>query len=249
MVLSERRIEAVLFDLGDTLLHFGKLSKGQLVEDALRRSYAYVQEHNQPVGPFWAYRLLHLWGVRWHLLRSWMTGNDFNSLELLETYGSRNGMTLTPQQWEELNWRWYERLAEVGVVEPGTAEALAALRAMGLKLGVLSNTFIHKSSLERHLEQEQLLDYFPVRLYSYEFPWRKPNVKIFQEAARRVGTEPPHILFVGDLIGKDVVGSLAAGMVAALKVGPSNLGKTVPRGVHCIERIADLPALVERLNG
>ena len=74
--MSGRRIEAVLFDLGDTLLHFGKLRKGQLVEEAVRRSYAYLQEHHQPTGPFWAYRLMHLWGVRWHLLRSWATGNE-----------------------------------------------------------------------------------------------------------------------------------------------------------------------------
>ena len=246
--MSGRRIEAVLFDLGDTLLHFGKLRKGQLVEEAVRRSYAYLQEHHQPTGPFWAYRLMHLWGVRWHLLRSWATGNDFNSLELLRTYGARNGMTLTPEQWEELNWRWYEKLAEAGVVEPGTTEALAALRAMGLKLGVLSNTFIHKSSLERHLEQEGLLEYFPVRLYSYEFPWRKPNVKIFQEAARRIGVAPQKILFVGDLIHKDVTGSMAAGMTAALKVGPSNAGQTVPQGVLSIDKIADLPALIESLT-
>lgn len=246
--MSGRRIEAVLFDLGDTLLHFGKLSKGQLMEEAMQRSFAYLQEHHQPVGSFGTYRLLHLWGIRWHLLRSWLTGKDFNSLKLLETYGTKNGMSLSPEQWEELNWRWYERLAEAGVVEAGTAEALGALGALGLKLGVLSNTFIHKSSLERHLEQEGLLRFFPVRLYSYEFPWRKPNVKIFQEAARRVGVEPKKILFVGDLIHKDVAGALAAGMVAALKVGPSNAGKAVPKGVHCIERIADLPALIKRIE-
>lgn len=90
--MSGRRIEAVLFDLGDTLLHFGKLSKGQLVEEAIRRSYAYLQEHRQPVGSFRTYRLLHLWGIRWHLLRSWLTRCDFNSLELLETYGVKNGI-------------------------------------------------------------------------------------------------------------------------------------------------------------
>lgn len=246
--LSGRRIEAVIFDLGDTLLHFGTLSKGQLIEEAMRRSYAYLQEHNQPAGPFRTYRLLHLWGMRWYLLRSWVTGKDFNSLELLATYSMKNGMTLTPEQLEELNWRWYEKLAEAGVVEPGTAEALGSLKAMGLDLGVLSNTFIHKSSLERHLEQEGLLHFFPVRLYSYEFPWRKPHVKIFQEAAKRVGVAPEKILFVGDLIHKDVAGALAAGMEAALKVGPSNAGRTVPRGVHCIDKIADLPALIKAIE-
>ncbi len=248
MDLAARRIEAILFDLGDTLLHFGKLSKGRLLDEAMRRSYAYLQEHNQPVGSFRVYRLLHLWGIRWHLLRSWLTGNDFNSLELLKTYGAKNGLDLAPEQWEELNWRWYEKLAEAGAVEPGTQEALDRLTRMGLKLGVLSNTFIHKCSLERHLEQEGLLQYFPVRLYSYEFPWRKPNVRIFQEAAARIEVEPQHIMFVGDLIDKDITGALAAGMTAVLKCGHANIGKPLPQGAFRIDKIAELPAVIEKLN-
>ncbi len=246
--MSERRIEAVLFDLGDTLLHFGKPGRRQLIEEAMRRSYAYLQELNQPVGPWRTYRLLHSWGVRWHLLRSWMTGKDFNSLQLLQEYGAKQKMTLSGEQWEELNWRWYEALAEVGQVEPGTAEALEKLTAMGLKLGVLSNTFVHKSSLERHLEAEGLLRFFPLRLYSYEFPWRKPHVKIFQEAARRIAVEPERIAFVGDLINKDVIGSQAAGMTAVLKTAHSNAGQAAPPNTHRIDQIADLPSLIEQLN-
>ncbi len=248
MDLAERRIEAILFDLGDTLLHFGTLSKGRLLDEAMRRSYAYLQELNQPVGSYQVYRLLHLWGIRWHLLLSWLTGNDFDSLDLLKRYGTKNGLTLTPEQWEELNWRWYAKLAETGSVESGTAETLDRLTQMGLKLGLLSNTFIHKSSLERHLEREGLLRYFPVRLYSYEFPWRKPNVRIFQEAARRIDVQPQHIMFVGDLIHKDIVGAQAAGMTAVLKCGHANAGKPLPEGAYRIEKISDLPALVEHLN-
>ncbi len=238
----------MLFDLGDTLLHFGALSKGRLIEEAMRRSYAYLQELNQPVGPFWAYRLLHLWGIRGHLLRSWLTGSDFNSLQLLQEYGAKRQLTLSPAQWEELNWRWYEGLADIGQAEPGTAEALTALTAAGLKLGILSNTFIHKSALERHLDNEGLLRFFPVRLYSYEYPWRKPNVKIFVEAAKCIGAAPERIVFVGDLIQKDVAGARAAGMIPVLKTAYSNAGQSAPSGVHRIDRIADLPGLIEKIN-
>lgn len=246
--MSGRRIEAILFDLGDTLLHFGRLSKGRLIEQAMRRSYAYLQELRQPVGPFWAYRLLHIWGIRGHILKSWLTGSDFNSLQLLQEYGVKRQLTLTPQQWEELAWRWYESLADIGQAEPGTVDALQTMAASGLRLGILSNTFIHKSSLERHLEQEGLLRFFPVRLYSYEYPWRKPNVRIFIEAAKSIGTDPSRIVFVGDLVKNDVGGAMAAGMTPVLKNGPSNTGQSVPPGVHRIDRIAELPALVEKIN-
>ena len=248
MALSGRRIEAVLFDLGETLLHFGRPNKGRLIDEAIRRSYDYLKTQKQPVGPLWSYRLLSVWGIRWNIFKSWLTGSDFNSLDLLRAYGASKKMTLTEAQWEEVNWQWYKVLAKAGVVEPGTAEALEKLTAQGLKLGVLSNTFVHKSSLERHLEQEGLLKFFPVRLYSYEFPWRKPNVKIFREAARRIDVEPAKIMFVGDLIGKDVVGALAAGMTATLKNGPNNAGQKVSQGVYRIDRIAQLPELIESIE-
>lgn len=246
--MNTRHIDAVLFDLGDTLLHFGAISKGRLIEQAMCRSYAYWQEINQPVGPFWAYRLMHIWGIRGHLVRSWLTGSDFDSLRLLQEYGAKRKLTLSPAQWEELNWRWYEGLADIGQAEPGTVEALEAMTAAGMKLGILSNTFIHKSALERHLDKEGLLRFFPVRLYSYEYPWRKPNVRIFHEAAKSIDTAPERIVFVGDLIKKDVAGALAAGMIPVLKTAYSNVGQSVPSSVHRIDRIADLPGLIDNIN-
>ncbi|MHC5199396.1 MAG: hypothetical protein ACYSO1_04695, partial [Planctomycetota bacterium] len=41
----------------------------------------HLKELSQPVGSYRFYRLSHAWGIRWHLFRSWITGDDFNSLE------------------------------------------------------------------------------------------------------------------------------------------------------------------------
>ena len=77
----------------------------------------------------------------------------------------------------------------LGNVPDGAKDMLQKLQQMGLKLGVLSNTFIHKSSLERHLQANGLLDYLPVRLYTYEYPWRKPDERIFREGAQKIGVD------------------------------------------------------------
>ena len=122
--MSKRQIEAVIFDLGETLLNFGRLDKGALFDKALHRSYNYLKELSQPVGSFRRYRLVHTWGIRWNLLKSWITGDDFDSLELLKSYGNKRGFHLDDSQWEELNWQWYQGLSEVGQVDPGTDDAL-----------------------------------------------------------------------------------------------------------------------------
>lgn len=245
---AKRAIEAVLFDLGETLLEFGAFDKRRLLNEAIERSYRFLQSLRQPVGDFRQYRRLHVWGLRWFLLCSWLFGRDFNSLELLERYGRRKGFKLTEQQWRDLNWVWYEGLAAIGKAQPDTTPALAQLRQMGLKLGLLSNTFIHSSSLERHLQREGLLDYLPVRMYSYEFSCRKPCRKIFLEAATRLGVEPAAVLYVGDLVVNDVFGALRAGLQAALKITSKNKNVRLPADVWRIEKIGQLPELIGRHN-
>ena len=245
--MNKRRIEAVLFDLGETLLKFGRLDRDRLFAEAVQRSYVYLKEQLQPVGSLRAYRLFYLWGIRYNVLKSWLTGNDFNSLELLKNYGRKKGFTLSDAQWEELNWQWYKGLADSSGVIAGTKDTLARLKQMGLKLGMLSNTFIHKSSLDRHIQQAGLVDDLPVRLYTYEFPWRKPDVRIFKEAAAAIGVDCEKIIYVGDRIDNDVVGAQKAGMLPVLIKAYTNENKTIPADVAYIESITDLPEMIEKI--
>jgi len=245
--VSKRQIEAVLFDLGETLLNFGRLDRNVLFDKALHCSYSYLKELSQPVGSYRMYRLFHILGIRWHLLRSWITGDDFDSLELLKAYGRKRNFHLDESQWEELNWRWYQGLSEVGRVEPLTANALQELGDMGLKVGLLSNTFVHKSCLERHLEREGLLQFLPDRFYSYDFDYRKPDVRIFREVAEKMDIAAERTIYVGDRVDNDVNGSLAAGMLPVLKKAYTNENTKIPAHTQQITTIAELPDLIRRI--
>jgi FMN phosphatase YigB (HAD superfamily) len=130
----------------------------------------------------------------------------------------------------------------------GTGEALKALSAMGLKLGLLSNTFIHKSSLERQLRQEGLLDALPVRLYSYELPQRKPCVAAFRKAAEAIGEAAEHIVYVGDRLDNDVAARPRQHDAGADSRVHKYITKKIPADLLCVETIAELPNLINRLN-
>ncbi|MCJ7692491.1 MAG: HAD family hydrolase, partial [Sedimentisphaerales bacterium] len=145
-------------------------------------------------------------------------------------------------------WLWYEPLGQLGKAEAGIKDTLTALKQMGLKLGIVSNTFVHKASLEKHLEQVGILDFFTVRLYSYEFDFRKPDARMFKIAAEKVGEMVENILFVGDRINKDIAPAMAAGMQAVKKTAYTNTGKKTPRGAWKINQLSELPLLIEKIN-
>jgi HAD superfamily hydrolase (TIGR01549 family) len=246
--LADKAVEAILFDLGQTLLEFSRLCSRPLFAVSAKNSYQWLRHYSQPVPAFWRYKLKHMVGLYLHLGISHFTGNDFDSLELLKIYGRRYRFTLNEEQYRELNWVWYEPLSKQAYVESDLPRTLDTLRAMGLKMGIVSNTFVNRDSLQRHLAQAGLAEFFPVQLYSCEFPWRKPDVRIYQAAAERIGVAPEKTLFVGDRVDTDVNGALAAGMIPVFKRMAINRDVKVPPGVITINKLAQLPAVVQKLK-
>jgi len=239
----------VLFDLGETLVNFGKIDSGKVFKEAGRRSYTFLKKLNQPVGGFRQYFWRNLWGLYLRYYISLVTGRDFDSLALLQKYGRMRGFNLSGEEWEELNWLWYEPLRRQSWVEPTLSDTLSQLTQAGLKLGIVSNTFVNGIALDRHLAEEGLIGFFDTRVYSCDFGFRKPDKRIFFEAARQVGAQPGNIVYVGDRINKDIKGALRVGMRPVLKNAYTNAGKKVPAGVERIDNIAELPGLLQEING
>ncbi|MFA5238961.1 MAG: HAD family hydrolase [Phycisphaerae bacterium] len=249
LIAPDKKIKAVLFDLGETLVNFGRINTREVFRQSAKLTYEFLQSLNQPLGNFeWYYRrsMIAVW---LHCLVSNITGKDFNALSLLKKIGLKKGVALSDDQWQEVGWRWYEPLGRLAKIEPDITETLTRLRDMGLKLGILSNTFISAGSLDRHLRQLGMLDFFPCRLYSYQFDFRKPGRRIFQAAAERLDELMENILFVGDRLDKDIQPALKTDMRAVLKEAYTNIGKKIPKGVLKISRISELPALIEKFNG
>ena len=246
--MQNKRIKAVLFDLGETLVKFGKVNTAGLFRQGAKLTFDYLKSLGQPVGAFRFYCWRNLMSLRWHYLLSNLTGRDFNVLELTKKTGEKKGIRLTEDQWRHFAWLWYEPLSRVAQTEPDTAETLRKLKKLGLKLGIVSNTFVNRCSLERHLEQLGLLEFFSLRLYSYEFDFRKPNIGIFNVAARRIGEALENILFVGDRIDKDIAPAVKSGMQAVLKEAYTNQGKKTPAGACRINRLSELPELIRKIN-
>jgi HAD superfamily hydrolase (TIGR01549 family) len=238
----------VVFDLGETLLNFGKVETMQVFRQSAAQTYNYLKSHGQPAGSFWWYFIRNQFAIHVRTLWGNITGRDFDALSLLKRFGIRRGYTLNEEQWREVGWLWYEPLSRIAKVEPDIKETLGKLKGMGLKLGILSNTFVSAGSLDRQLEQLGMLEFFPYRLYSYQFEYRKPDRRIFEAAIAKTGEPAENILFVGDRIYIDIKPALKAGMRAVLKDAYTNTGKEVPSGVWRIDKISELPMIIEKVN-
>jgi FMN phosphatase YigB (HAD superfamily) len=98
----------------------------------------------------------------------------------------------------------------------GGAEVLAALDARGLRLGVISNTLQPGWSMDEALERRGLLRLFATRTYSSEVRVAKPHVAIFRVALGALGVASDRAVYVGDRLMVDVAGAQGAGMRAVL---------------------------------
>jgi putative hydrolase of the HAD superfamily len=248
LIMPDKKIKALLFDLGDTLLDFGKIKPGDIFRQGARLSYDFLKNRGQPVGSFKYYCLWNMAALQFRRLISNITRNDFNSLALLRWIGVKRGIRLDGDQWKHFAWLWYEPLRIIATVEPDIQETLTKLKNSGLKLGIVSNTFVSGDSLEKHMEQVGILDFFSPRMYSYQFDFRKPNPRIFRIAAERIGEAAENIMFIGDRINMDIAPAIKVGMRAALKTAHTNAGKKVPDGAWKINHISELPAIIEKIN-
>jgi putative hydrolase of the HAD superfamily len=128
---------------------------------------------------------------------------------------------------------------------PGALEALRALSARGIRLGIVSNTGRTPGVvLRRILERHDMLRYFDAVgiAYSDEVGFRKPDVRIFEHSLRGLCVDPARTLHVGDNPEADVAGARGAGMRTAhyafADAAPS------PSADLVVNHLADLPDLL-----
>lgn len=232
--------DAVLFDLGDTLLDFEPVDTRAVFRKGAQRTYQFLQSKGCKLPPFEKYCRSQLSAIRWAYFWAKLRRREFNSLTLLRNLARTlrvqdNEVVLT-----RLAWLWYAPLIEHTSIEPDLIPTLALLRAHGVKLGIVSNTFVPGEVLDRHLRLAGLLEFFPVRIYSSEVGFRKPDKRIFELAMRQMNVDAAGTLFVGDIVKTDIVGARRCGMTTILKQPWSN---TTPRhrlAHHVIRRVSDI---------
>jgi len=224
-------LKAILFDLGDTLFDFEQpMNRAEVFEAAGRKTYDFLASMGHSLPPFARYYKSQVWTVRWAYVWSLLRRREFNAFDLLGKVCQRMQLELDDATMRELAWQWYSPLTQRTRVAADVIPTLTKLRQRGLKLALVSNTFIPGFVLDKHLQMHNLLEFFPIRVYSSAVGVCKPHPRIFEEALSQVGVSACDALFVGDVVRKDIVGAQRVGMRAVLRK---------PQAVNGHHRVAD----------
>jgi HAD superfamily hydrolase (TIGR01662 family) len=119
--------------------------------------------------------------------------------------------------------------------------ALAALRARGIRLGLISNTQRCLVSFQSHFELAGMIS---VAISSSNHGFMKPHLSIFQAALDQMGVGADEAAMVGDSLLHDVLGARRAGMHGIL------LSRGVRRGpidadIPVIRSLSELATVIE----
>ena len=122
----------------------------------------------------------------------------------------------------------------------GARETLRGIRALGLRVAVVSNADGRVEGTLRSLGLHRDLD---LVVDSHHEGVEKPDPEIFRRALDRLGVSAARAAYVGDIYSIDALGARAAGL------HPVIVDATRTYRDHDCETIASLRQLIERITG
>ncbi len=234
-------IDTVIFDLDGTLRHNEPSGIATFQEFAAELGVPSDSDQRKSAER-WLYRY---WADSEDLNRDRAhTADDERKFWLIHAARHLQLLGAPDEKLEELADALVRRMQEeyefVDHVPSDVPVTLRQLSRLGYRLGLLSNRHEPLDELVRAIGLDS---HFGMTLAAGEVGWWKPDPRIFQFAAQRIGSQPAHTLYVGDNYYADILGARSAGMPAVL-VDPGNLFPEADCPI--IRRIGELPSL---LNG
>ncbi|HEX3268071.1 MAG TPA: HAD family hydrolase [Gaiellaceae bacterium] len=200
-------LEAVLFDLGDTLMQFAyspelvsaghRAGLAAIGRDGLPGDDALTEHFREHYEPF-----------------VWVPGTveEIEYPGLVRRLLADFGVTIDDDELRRYLEAEHAAWDPARVLGAHTHALLESLRERGLKLGLVSNAFDPGWLLHRDLEQMGLAQRLDFSVFSSEVGTRKPHAAIFERALEVLGVEPENALFVGDRLYEDIRGAGELGM-------------------------------------
>lgn len=206
--------DAILFDLGGTLIYFAGNKEEIIVQaDQALAHCLQILGYALDVERFLAdyeYRLQAYFAQRdvdqveyttRRLLRELLVDHGYPAVSESDLRTALRAM--------------YEVFEACWLVEEDTIPVLKALKDGGCRVGLISNA-ADADDVQRQVERAGLLPFLDVVFTSADIGRRKPHPRIFEEALRALEcSTPSRVLMVGDRLKADIAGAKKLGMQAA----------------------------------
>jgi putative hydrolase of the HAD superfamily len=227
-------VEAVIFDWGGTLTRWHDVD---FHAESLALAQAVVNAHHDPDEI--TARLLRAGEVVWGRSR------DHQQSSTVADLFAEAGLEHDP----ELLAAYYDFWDPHTRTDPEVGPLFEALRADGIRVGVLSNTIWPRAFHEAIFDRDGVRHLIDGDVYTSEIPWTKPSPRAFGAAMAAVGvTDPGRCVYVGDRLFDDIWGAHNAGMraihVPLSTIPPSQVGHTEGDPDAVVHRLAEIHAVV-----
>jgi len=244
----ENQIDAVIFDLGGTLIEYAGpyLYWPELETPGLEAAYNYLDARGITLPPFNRLRdtLFASLPGRWQ--EATEGKRNLRLVEFLAEFFQANGLPDLPGEWVAGAAEAYQStICRRGEIIEGARETLIALKEQGYRLGLLSNTMFEGSAHLADLRRFEIDSYFEAMLFSADLNMWKPNAAPYNYLLDRLGAAPGNAVFIGDSPVHDIVGGKGAGLAAIWFQSSDRFGE--PDGVQpdaIIHQLDDLPRLL-----
>ena len=211
-------LEAVLFDYGHTLIYFDERPHAQLVEayEKINHLLAQTLQRSVPAAQILIEKVSK--AVDDEIQRDYAAGRP-EEVEIAGIYDTALrglGLELQPELIERIMEMEQEGWLNSVHVGPGVVSTLGHLKALGLRLAIVSNAAYLPRLMIGQLTALGLRHYFDGVTFSSEVGLRKPHPEIYADALKKVQVEATNALFVGDRVREDIQGPQQLGMRAVL---------------------------------
>jgi FMN phosphatase YigB (HAD superfamily) len=200
-------IEAVTFDFWNTI---ARVPSGAMTEARQRAVAAACESGEVEVEAELLISSLEQVGLDWE--RSWAAGRHLHPREAAGSLVRALGAEGAARDMVAEAFLGAGREVELELA-PDIVSTLGALRARGIRLGIVCDVGFSGGELLRELlDREDLLSHFSGWAFSDEVGHYKPAPQIFEAALSALDAEPGRAMHVGDLRRTDVAGAAAHGM-------------------------------------
>lgn len=124
---------------------------------------------------------------------------------------------------------------------------LKKIKEMGIKTALITNGDPELQYFK--LKSLELTDCFDEIIVSGDTPFEKPDKKIFELMAKKLGIETAEMMYIGDHPLNDIDGSRKAGCVPVwVKTTGTWIFPEIPKPELQVETVEEIPAIIERIN-
>lgn len=244
----KRHIEAVIFDLGGTLIEYaGPYERWpELETPGLRAAYDCLLNKGLDLPPFDLFRdnAFALLPGRWQAATDGR--RNLRLMDYLQDLLAEMQIdSLPPSVLNGAAQTYQAAVCSQAVLIDHAPQTLQLLKEQGYKLGLLSNTMFEGTAHLADLRRYALDKYFDATLFSADVNKWKPNAAPYLHLLEDLGVAPRHAVFVGDSPHHDIVGGKNAGLYtihfhSSDRFGPPQ--QVLPEAT--VTALAEIPALL-----